>query len=154
ALSVDNLFVFLLVFQHLKVPAGEQHRVLTWGILGALALRAIMIVAGIGILHAWHPVVYVFGAFLLFTAVKTLRGGDDDRDVADSRVGRRARRPLPLAPRYDGGRFFTREGGKRVGTLLLLVLVVIEASDVLFAVDSVPAILAITDDPFIVFSSN
>jgi TerC family integral membrane protein len=154
SLSVDNLLVFLLIFQRLEVPEGERHRVLSWGILGALVLRALLIFAGIGALHAWHPVVYVFGAVLLFTAFRTVRAGDRERDDGRDRLLALVRRVLPLAPRYEGGKFFTREGGRRVGTMLLLVLVVIELSDVLFAIDSVPAVLSVTDDAFIVFSSN
>jgi tellurite resistance protein TerC len=154
-LSVDNLFVFLLIFRAFQVPKALQHRVLTWGIMGALVLRAIMILAGIELLHAWHPIIYVFGGFLILTGAKTLFGKDEDeRDIAEGRVVRLAERLVPFVPRYEGRHFFTRIDGRRVGTMLFLVLVVVEATDVVFAVDSIPAILAITDDPFIVFSSN
>ena len=155
-LSVDNLFVFLLVFKQLKVPAALQHRVLSWGIIGALILRAIMIVAGIQLLHLWHPVIYVFGGFLVLTGLKTLmdKGDEAEEDINDTRLMRLARRIVPFVPRYDGDKFFTVEKGKRIGTMLLLVLLVIEGTDVIFAVDSIPAILAVTDDTFIVFSSN
>jgi tellurite resistance protein TerC len=154
-LSVDNLFVFLLLFEALEVPEGEQHRVLTWGILGALVMRAVFILAGIELLRAWHPVTYVLGGFLVVTGLRALVAGEGKRkNVAEGRAVRWARKVVPLAPRYEGGRFLTRVDGRRVGTLLLLVLVVVEASDIMFAVDSIPAVLAVTDDPFLAFSSN
>ena len=156
-LSVDNLFVFLLIFRRFRVPAEVQHRVLTWGILGALLLRAVMILAGIQLLALWHPMIYLFGGFLVVTGVKTLvQKADPDGDAKDAggRWVRLMERYLPFVRRYDGERFFTVEDGKRVGTLLLLVLFVIEGTDVAFALDSIPAVLAVSSDPFIVFSSN
>jgi tellurite resistance protein TerC len=136
SLSFDNLMVFLLVFQRFRVPAGERHRVLTWGILGALVLRGAMIVGGIKLLAWWHPVMYAFGAFLAYSGVQTLlRSDDDGADVAKSRWVRALRRILHVPP-------------------LLFVLIVIELSDLMFAVDSIPAVLGVTNDLQIVFSSN
>jgi tellurite resistance protein TerC len=153
ALSVDNLFLFLLIFQRYRVPAAEQHRVLTWGVLGAIVLRAVMIFAGIRLIASWHAVIYVFAAFLVWTGLRTLFSSHE-ADKGEGALLKLVRRVLPIVPRYDDGRFFTRENGRLVGTMLLFVLVVIELSDVLFATDSLPAIFAITDDPFIIFSSN
>jgi tellurite resistance protein TerC len=154
-LSVDNLFVFLLVFANLRVPPALQHRVLSWGIVGALILRAVLIFAGVELLHAWHPVMYIFGGFLVYSGVRTLIGREaPGAHVTDSGLVRLVQRLVPFTPEYEGGRLFTRRNGRRVGTMLLLAMVVIEATDVVFAVDSIPAILAVTDDPFIVFSSN
>ncbi|MCU1279829.1 MAG: Integral rane protein TerC [bacterium] len=154
SLSIDNLFVFLLLFREFRVPVGQQHRVLTWGIFGALVFRAVLIVVGIDLIHHVHAVLYAFGAFLLYTGVRTMLPSKEARAVGDGWVVRLFRQFVPLAPVYEGGRFFVRRDGKRVGTLLLLVLLVIEVSDIFFAVDSIPAIFAISDDPFIVFSSN
>jgi tellurite resistance protein TerC len=155
SLSVDNLFVFLLLFRHFRVPPGEQHRVLTWGILGALLFRALLIFGGIELIHHYHFVIYAFAAFLVFTGVRTImQPAAQEAPIEEGRLVRVLRRILPLAPVYDGGRFFTVHNGRRVGTMLLLVLAVVETTDIFFAVDSIPAIFAVTDDPFIVFSSN
>jgi tellurite resistance protein TerC len=154
SLSFDNLLVFLLLFNRLEVPAGERHRVLTWGIFGALVLRAIMIFGGIELLRRWHPIVYVFGAFLAYTGLRTLLGRDQAPMLLEQRWVRGLRRILPLVPRFDGGHFFTVENGRRAATLLLFALVVVELSDLLFAVDSIPAVIGVTSDPQIVFSSN
>ena len=156
SLSFDNLVVFLLLFQRLKVPEGERHRVLTWGILRALGLRAAMIFGGIKLLAWWHPIIYVFGAFLAYTGLRTLfsREGDTGAALPDQGWVRALRRVLPLVPRYEGGHFFTVENGKRAGTLLFFALVVVELSDLMFAVDSIPAVIGVTQDPLIVFSSN
>ena len=156
SLSFDNLMVFLLVFRRFKVPESERHRVLTWGILGALVLRGAMIVGGIKLLALWHPVVYAFGAFLAYSGVRTLVVRDHDGDeLPDKRWVRLLRRFLPIAPRYEGGRFFVSgSDGGRCGTLLLFALIVIELSDLMFAVDSIPAVLGVTHDLQIVFSSN
>jgi len=155
SLSVDNLFVFLVVFSRLKIPEAEQHRVLQWGIIGAFVTRGAFIAAGAAILSAWHGVVYILGAFLIYTGVKTAReqatgeGGGGERRVLAFLSKR-----LRITPRLDGHHFFTVENGRRVGTPLLLALLVIELTDVLFAVDSIPAVFAITQEPFIVYSSN
>jgi tellurite resistance protein TerC len=156
SLSVDNLFVFMIIFRHFQVPEGLQHRVLRWGIIGAVVLRALMIFIGIELINLSHAVLYVFGGFLIVTGLRTLWHRDEEKEeaFAEKAALRLARRVLPLVPRFDGERFFTRENGKRVGTVLLLTLFTIEISDVIFAVDSIPAIFAVTTDPFIVFSSN
>ena len=139
ALSVDNIFVFIVVFAVFAVPANLQHRVLFWGILGALVMRAIFIVLGAALLQEFHWVIYLFGGFLVFTGAKLLLQRDDEvRPVSD----------------YRGGKFTVVEKGKRYATPLLLVLVAIEATDIVFAVDSIPAIFAVTTDPFIVYTSN
>ncbi|HEY3499521.1 MAG TPA: TerC/Alx family metal homeostasis membrane protein [Polyangiaceae bacterium] len=152
SLSLDNLFLFIVIFARLGIPEGEQHRVLFWGILGAFATRAAFIAAGTALLAAWHPVVYVLGAFLLFTGIKTaLERPEAERE---GRLLAFLRRHLPLTARLSGHRFFVVEGGRLVGTPLLLALIAIEFTDVVFAVDSVPAALAISKAPFIVYSSN
>jgi tellurite resistance protein TerC len=152
SLSLDNLFLFIVIFARLKIPEGEQHRVLFWGILGAFATRAAFIAAGTALLAAWHPVVYVLGAFLLYTGVKTaLERPDAERE---GRILPFLRRRLPLTSRLSGHRFFVVENGRRVGTPLLLALLAIEFTDVVFAVDSIPAALAVSRAPFIVYSSN
>jgi tellurite resistance protein TerC len=155
SLSFDNLMVFLLVFTRFKVPEAQRHRVLTWGILGALVLRFGMIVGGIRLLQFWHPVVYVFGAFLAYSGVRTLVKDEGDEDLPNKRWVRVLRRFVPIAPRFEGNKFFVtgRDGG-RCGTMLLFALIVIELSDVMFAVDSIPAVLGVTHDMQIVVSSN
>jgi len=153
SLSVDNLFLFSAIFAALAIPARHQHRVLMYGIIGALVMRAAFVAAGITLLEAIHPVVYVFGAVLLVAAVTMLRGGAD-ADPGRSRTLRLVRRWLPVSGRPHGGRFLVREGGRLLGTPLLVALLVIEATDVIFAVDSVPAVLAVTTDPFVVYTSN
>lgn len=154
SLAIDNIFVFLVVFRYLHVPADLQHKVLVWGVLGALAFRAIFIAAGIAVLERFHWTIYVFGVFLVLTGVKiALQKGKQPR--LDRNPALRAlRRVVPVSDSYDGGRFVTRTEGRRVATPLLVALVVIEASDIVFAIDSIPAILAITRDPFIVYTSN
>lgn len=153
SLSVDNLFVFMLVFGRLGIPATEQHRVLFWGIIGALVARAAFIAGGTALLARWHDVVYVLGAFLIYTGYKTARA-DSMEANGESRALAFLRRHLRISSRLHGHRFFAREGGRIVGTPLLLALLTIEASDVMFAIDSVPAVFAISEDPFIVYSSN
>ena len=156
SLSVDNLFVFLLLFSSFKVPAAYQHRVLFWGIFGAVLLRGLFIFSGTALLSSFHWLMYVFGAFLLFTGGKLIVSGgeDDDDDVANNRVVRIARRFIPVTDKYDGHHFFTRVGTVRKATPLLLVLVSVELSDVVFALDSIPAVFGISLDPFIVYTSN
>src|SRR5262245_31346625 len=154
ALSVDNLFVFLVVFSYFAVPPEYQHRVLFWGVLGALVMRAIFIVVGAALLQHFHWVIYLFGGFLVFTGVKLLAGIGDEVHPERNPLLRVFRRAIPSVPDYRGPRFTVVEHGRRLATPLFAVLVVIEATDVVFAVDSIPAIFAVTGDPFIVFTSN
>jgi len=154
ALSVDNLFVFLLLFSYFRVPAELQHRVLFWGILGALVMRAIMIVAGAALIHQFHWIIYVFGAILIVTGIRMAVKQDETFDAESNPVMKLARRRIPLTNRYDGQKFFTIENGKKVATPLFLVLLMVEFTDLVFAIDSIPAIFAVTRDPFIVYTSN
>lgn len=154
SLSVDNLFIFLMIFQYFATPAEYQHRVLFWGILGALILRAIFIAAGSALLSHFHWMIYVFGAFLVFTGIKMLLQGEEKLDPQRNPVVRLFERWVPLTRDYHGQSFTVRTNGKLRATLLLLVLIVIETTDVIFAVDSIPAIFAVTQDPFIVYTSN
>ena len=153
ALSVDNIFVFVVLFNFFGVPSAYQHRVLYWGILGALVFRAVFIALG-ALLLQFHWVMYVFGAFLVITGVKLLFGPDKPVDPADNIVLKALKRWLPLTHDLHGPHLFAREGGRLMGTPLLLALVFIEVSDVVFAIDSVPAIFAITREPLVVFTSN
>jgi len=154
ALSVDNLFVFLVVFSYFAVPREYQHRVLFWGIVGALLLRAAFILAGAALLARFHWMIYVFGAFLVVTGVKLLFATDEQIAPERNPILRLVRRIVPVTSGYHGQRFLVRLEGRTWATPLLLVLVVIEATDVVFAVDSIPAIFGVTRDPFIVFTSN
>lgn len=154
ALSVDNIFVFLVLFSYFAVPAAYQHRVLFYGILGALVMRAGFILAGAALLAAFHWTIYLFGGILIVTGVKLLLQGDEEIDPERNPVLRLFRRLVPSAAEYHGPRFLVRQAGRWVATPLLLVLVTIEATDVVFAVDSIPAIFAVTRDPFIVYTSN
>ncbi len=154
SLSVDNLFVFLLVFGYFRVPKEYQHKVLFWGILGALVMRAVFIGAGIALIQRFEWMVYVFGAFLVYTGFKLAFGSDSEVDPGANPMIRLAKKMLPVSEQYDGGKFFTRINGIRHATPLLVVLLVIESTDVVFAVDSIPTILSITRDPFVVYSSN
>jgi tellurite resistance protein TerC len=153
SLSVDNLFLFAAIFSALAVPARSQHRVLMLGIIGALVMRAAFIAAGITLIEAIHPVIYVFGAVLLVAAFNMLRPASHDAP-GRPRVLRVLQRILPVTDRLHGQRFIARRGGRLLATPLLLALVVIETADVIFAVDSIPAILAVTTDPFVVYTSN
>jgi tellurite resistance protein TerC len=154
SLSIDNLFVFALIFSYFGVPAAYQYRVLFWGIFGALVARAVFIGAGAALLDSFHGMIYVFGAFLVLTGVKMLRSRHTEVDPTRNPIVRLLRRVMPVTDGYRGQRLFVREGGRRLATPLLVVLLVIETTDVLFAVDSIPAIFAVTTDPFLVFSSN
>jgi tellurite resistance protein TerC len=154
SLSVDNIFVFVVIFGAFGVPALYQHRVLFWGILGALALRAGMIFAGAAMLERFHWMIYVFGGFLIVTGLRLLRQTEGEPNPENSWFMRLVRRVVPATSRYDGDRFFTIENGKRLATPLFMALVLVELSDVIFALDSIPAIFAVTRDPFIVFTSN
>jgi tellurite resistance protein TerC len=155
-LSVDNIFVFVLIFSALSIPALHQHRVLFWGILSALVLRAVMIFAGAAALERFHWLIYLFGAFLIFTGLKLFwswKKGKESRPE-DSFALRLARRAIPSTHNLDGRRFFSRVNGRWLATPLFMALLLVELTDVVFALDSIPAIFAITRDPFIVFTSN
>jgi tellurite resistance protein TerC len=155
SLSVDNVFVFALIFGAFAVPPQYQHRVLFWGVVGALAMRLVMIVAGAALIETYQWILYLFGAFLIFTGIRMgLSHGKPEKDPSQNPVVRFARRRLPFSDSYDGQRFFTRVNAKRVATPLLLVLISVEITDLIFAVDSIPAIFAVTRDPFIVYTSN
>ncbi|HEX7089790.1 MAG TPA: TerC family protein [Longimicrobiales bacterium] len=158
ALSVDNIFVFVLIFSYFRVPARYQHRVLFWGILGALVMRGAMIAAGVVLIREFHWVIYVFGAFLVVTGMRMAVHEEHEIHPEANPVLRLVRRFLPVAETYHGQRFFLREGGagraRLLATPLLVVLVLVETTDLVFAVDSIPAIFAVTRDPFIVFTSN
>ena len=154
SLSVDNLFVFLLIFSYFKVPAKYQHRVLFWGVLGALVMRLTMIFVGAALLDRFHWIIYIFGGFLVYTGIKMFRQEETDIHPDQNPVVRLVTRFLPITRHYEEESFFTTVDGKRTGTLLLLVLVVVEVTDLVFAVDSIPAIFAITTNTFIVYTSN
>ncbi len=154
SLSLDNIFVIALIFAYFRVPLMYQHRVLFWGILGALIFRGVMIAAGATLLERFSWMTYVFGALLLFTAARMLVVRHDNIDPNDSPVVRFARRFIQIDSEFDGARFFTYRDGVRKATPLFLVLLIVESTDVMFAVDSIPAIFAVTNDPFIVYTSN
>ena len=154
SLSVDNLFVIALVFQTFAVPRLYQHRVLFWGILGAIVMRGVMILLGVQLIERFHWVIYVFGGFLLFSGGRMLLGRGKEPHPEHSYVFRIFRQVVPMTERYDGQHFFTLVNAKRMATPLLAALVSVEAMDVVFALDSIPAIFAVTTDPFIVFTSN
>ena len=154
ALSLDNIFVIAVIFSYMKIPEEYQHRVLYWGILGALVMRAGMILGGLALIERFSWLTYVFGGILLLSALKLLMGGDEDAKVGESPVLRLARRYLPTSQGLVGQRFIVRENGRLVFTPLALTLVLVESTDVIFALDSVPAVFSITTDPFIVFTSN
>lgn len=154
SLSVDNLFVFLLIFSYFKVPPKYQHRVLYWGVLGALVMRVTMILTGTELINRFHWIIYFFGAFLVYTGVQMLRGDEADIDPEDNAIVHFITRHVRIVRYYERRKFFTVVDGKRVGTLLLLVLIVVEVTDLVFAVDSIPAIFGVTTDRFIVYTSN
>lgn len=154
SLSVDNLFVFLLIFSYFKVAPKYQHTVLFWGILGALVMRLAFILAGLALLERFHFIIYLFGGFLVYTAVKMVLHKGGEIHPERNPVLRLCRRIFPVTPEYVEGRFFVRRSGRWMATPLFIVLLVVESSDVVFAVDSIPAILAISRDPFIIYTSN
>src|SRR5687768_5956117 len=154
SLSVDNLFVFLLIFSYFKVPAQFQHRVLFWGVMGALVMRLTMIFIGAALINRFHWIIYIFGAFLVYTGIKMFRHEEVDINPEHNFLVRAVTRLFPITRHYDQEKFFTNVNGKRTGTLLLLVLMVVEVTDLVFAVDSIPAIFAITTNTFIVYTSN
>jgi tellurite resistance protein TerC len=154
SLSMDNVFVFAVLFSYFGVPAAYQHRLLFWGVFGAIVFRAIFILAGTALLERFHIVVYVFGLLLLFTAWRMVTAGAENVDPSKNIFLKLIRRAMPVTHDFDGPKFFTRRNGRLFATPLFAALVVIESSDIMFAIDSVPAILAITTDTFIVFTSN
>jgi len=154
SLSVDNIFVFVLIFGHFAVPAQYQHRVLFWGILGALVMRAALILVGASIISAFHWVIYLFGAFLIFTGGRMLATINQEPDMEGNRLVRLVRRRFRVTEGYEGNRFFVRRDGLVFLTPLMVVLILVEVTDVVFALDSIPAIFAVTNDPFIVYTSN
>ena len=154
SLSVDNLFVFLMLFAYFRVPGEHQYKVLFWGILGALIMRAAFIAAGVTLIHKFYWIIYVFGAFLVWTGFKLFGAHDRHVDPEKNPVLRLFRRWVPITETYVGGKFFHRLSHRTYATPLFVVLLVVETTDIMFAVDSIPAILAITQDPFIVYTSN
>ncbi|MEX0290641.1 MAG: TerC family protein [Flavobacteriaceae bacterium] len=154
SLSIDNVFVIAVIFTAFKIPPIYQHRVLFWGILGAIVFRALMIVFGVTLINQFHWIIYVFGVFLLYTAFKMLKSDEHDFDPKNSLVFKQIKKIYPITNTLNGNHFFVKRMGVKAATPLFVALIVIELTDVLFALDSIPAILAITADPFIVFSSN
>ncbi len=154
SLSVDNVFVFALLFSYFAVPALYQHKVLFWGILGALAMRAVMIVLGAALITKFSWIIYIFGGFLILTGIKMIVKRDEEMHPERNPVVRWFKRLMPVTPDYRGDKFFVREDGVRKATPLFVALLLVEISDVIFAVDSIPAIFAVTKDPFIVYTSN
>jgi tellurite resistance protein TerC len=157
SLSIDNIFVFVLIFSELQIPPQLQRGVLLWGVIGALIARALLIGAGIFVISRFHWVVYPFAALIIFAAVRLLFGQKKERELvvaACSVCSTWVARLIPITPVFHGGRFFVREGGRLLATPLFVALVIIETSDIVFALDSVPAVLAVTRDPFIVYTSN
>jgi tellurite resistance protein TerC len=155
ALSVDNLFVFLLILTHFKVPGDDQHRLLFWGMIGAIALRVVFILAGTALIQKFSWLMYGFGALLVYTGVKLLVSKDfEEPDPSENWVLTQVRRLIPMTEGYEGHAFFVRKNGRLLATPMLAVLCVVETTDLLFAVDSIPAVFGVTTDPFIVFTSN
>jgi len=154
SLSIDNVFVIAVIFSSFQIPPKYQHRVLFWGILGAIIFRALMILFGVALINKFDWIIYVFGGFLLITAFRMLKGEDEDFDPKESKVYKYVKKVFPLTPNISGPHFFIKRMGVKAATPLFLALIIIELTDILFALDSIPAILAITADPFIVFTSN
>jgi tellurite resistance protein TerC len=154
SLSVDNLFVFIMIFSYFKVSRAQQPKILKWGIIGALVLRGIFILIGIGLIERFHWIVYIFGGILVYTGIKMAFGGEEKVDPEKNLMVRLLRKFIPITKGIRGDRFLVRRNGIWAATPLLLTLVVVESSDLIFAVDSIPAVLAVTHDPFIVYSSN
>jgi tellurite resistance protein TerC len=154
SLSVDNLFVFLLIFSYFRIPSEYQHEVLFWGILGAMIMRAIFIWAGVTLIHQFEWIIYLFGIFLIYTGFKLIREKDKKINPEKNPLIRLIRKIMPVTPDYEKDRFFVKRENKTWATPLFIALLVVETTDVVFAVDSIPAILAITTDPFLVYTSN
>lgn len=154
SLSVDNIFVFVLIFGYFQIPAIYQHKILFWGILGALVMRVIFIFAGVALIEKFHWTIYIFGVFLIYTGYKMFTEQDKKMEPEKNPVIKFFRKIMPVTNQLEGSKFFVNQGGKVMATPLFLVLILIETSDLIFAVDSIPAILAITQDQFIVYTSN
>jgi tellurite resistance protein TerC len=154
SLSVDNLFVFIMIFSYFHVSRAHQPKILKWGILGALLMRAVFILVGIGLIERFHWMIYVFGGILVVTGIKMAFGGGEKIEPEKNLLVRLVRKFVPITKRVRGDRFFIRKGGITAATPLFLALLVVESTDVIFAVDSIPAVLAVTRDPFIVYTSN
>ena len=154
SLSVDNIFVFILIFSFFAVPAAYQHRVLFWGILGALVMRGVLIAIGAALLKEFHWIIYVFGAFLIFTGIRMALHREEEIHPEQNPVVRFFRRFIPVTEDFEKDKFFLRRAGKLMATPLFLILLIVESTDLVFAVDSIPAIFAVTPDPFIVYTSN
>ena len=154
SLSVDNIFVFILIFSYFAVPAAYQHRVLFWGILGALIMRGILIAVGAVLIKEFHWIIYIFGAFLIFTGIRMALHRDEEMHPEKNPVVRFFRKIMPVTQDFEGDKFFVRRAGTLMATPLFLVLLIVESTDLVFAVDSIPAIFAVTQDPFIVYTSN
>jgi len=154
SLSVDNIFVFILIFSFFGVPAAYQHRVLFWGILGALIMRGTLIAIGAALLHEFHWIIYIFGAFLIFTGIRMAWQHDENVEPDKNPVVKFFRRFMPVTENFQQDHFFVRRAGRLMATPLFLILLVVESTDLVFAVDSIPAIFAVTQDPFIVYTSN
>jgi tellurite resistance protein TerC len=154
SLSVDNIFVFVLIFTFFAVPAAYQHRVLFWGIIGALLMRGALIAVGAALLKEFHWIIYIFGAFLIFTGIRMALHRNEEVHPENNPLVKLLRRIMPVTQNYEGERFFIRRAGTLMATPLFLVLLIVESTDLIFAVDSIPAIFAVTNDPFIVYTSN
>ena len=154
SLAVDNIFVFLMIFGYFKVAPKYQHRVLLYGVLGALVLRAVMIFIGAALVRQFEWILYLFGAFLLYTGIRMMKSEEDEEDLSGNRLLGVVKKIIPVGSEFHGDKFLTIENGKKIATPLFLVLIMIELSDVIFAVDSIPAVFAVTTDPFIVLTSN
>lgn len=155
SLSVDNLFVFIMIFSYFKVPLKYQHKILFWGIIGALVLRGIFIVVGVALIAKFHFIIYILGAFLIFTGIRMLFShGEEELHPENNPLVKWVSKHMRISNVPDGGKFFTKKNGRLYATPLFLVLIMVESTDVVFAADSIPAILAISKDPFIVYTSN
>jgi tellurite resistance protein TerC len=154
SLSVDNIFVFVLIFSYFAVPTVYQHRVLFWGILGALLMRGTLIIVGAFLIKEFHWIIYIFGAFLIFTGIRMALHRNEEVHPEDNPLIKLFRRIMPVTENYEGGKFFVRRAGRLLATPLFLVLLMVESTDLIFALDSIPAIFAVTEDPFIVYTSN
>src|SRR5690606_32324853 len=154
SLSIDNIFVIIMIFSYFSVPASYQHKVLFWGILGALVMRVIFIFAGIELIHKFHWMIYLFGGFLIITAIRMVSTDEKAIDPEKNPLVKFVRKLFPVTQSFEGDKFFIRRDNKTWATPLFVVVVLIEGTDLIFAVDSIPAIIAISDDPFIVYTSN